>query len=536
MLLKMGEYLIIRASALLIFYTILDRSLRTVGHLSQASYEQPIISIELSKRLLGLLFQPFSFFWLVPILLLGMFLSMSYPWFRRRYRCFWYGWSIFYSSTTLRRFITLIAIILAWSFATYDYNYFFNQGHYLDRVLLVSLVPLLYWQPVFLFPFTLLLISLMGQFAYPIGGYSWAEPNLLIRLLTLFLAMFLLSVLTGYRKTADFLFLTCCFVAAYYWASGLGKLKLNWLIHDRVYFLLPNTYANGWLAFLNQNAIATLTEILSWLNGLLKGVTILLECGAVFCLWRPTVFRLFLIGWIAFHLGIFFTSGICFWKWMALDAILLLLFFRKGQVNHSSIFTPQHFLLSLVLILSANLWLKPVALVWYDAPMTYTYRLEAIGESGQHYTLPPRFFAPYDYQFTLGRFHYLSSQPTLNITWGATRDLTLTHTLSQAQSLEQIQAIEAQKGKSRFNSDKAKQFDNFIQQFVGNYNQGLSQRIRFTFLQAPPQLWTFPRENSFRGQEKIAKIVINQILSHYHEGKYREIRNNEVRSVKIFPH
>ena len=536
MRLKMGEYLVIRASGLLIFYTILDRLVRAAGYLPQASYKQPIIFIELSKRLLSLLFQPSNFFWLVPILLIGIFLSVRSPWFQERYRCFWHGWSIFDSSTTLRRFITLVALILAWSFATYDYNYFFNQGHYIDRVLLVGLVPLLYWKPVFVFPFTFLLISLIGQFTYPIGGYSWAEPDLLIRLLILLMAMFLLYVLTGYHKTADFLFLTCCFIAAHYWASGLGKLKLNWLIHDRVYFLLPNTYANGWLAFLNQNAIATLTQTLSWFNGLLKGVTILLECGAIFCLWRRTMLRLFLIGWIIFHLGIFFTSGICFWKWMGLDAILLLLFLRKGQVNNSRIFTLQHFLLSLVLILSANLWLKPVALVWYDAPMTYTYRFEAIGESGQPYTLPPRFFAPYDYQFTLGGFHYLSSQPTLNITWGATRNLTLTHTLIQAKSLDQIQAIEAQKGTSHFNPDRAKQFDNFIQQFISHWNERRSQETRLTFIQAPPQLWTLPRENAFRGQERIAKIVINQILSRYDDGKYQEIRKNEVRSVEIFKH
>ncbi len=82
---KMSEYLVIRASALLIFYLILNHSIRSVGHLSQASYEQPIIFIELSKRLLGLLFQRSSFFWLVPILLLGIFLSVYYPRFRQRY-------------------------------------------------------------------------------------------------------------------------------------------------------------------------------------------------------------------------------------------------------------------------------------------------------------------------------------------------------------------------------------------------------------------------------------------------------------------
>ena len=535
MLLKVGEYLLIRTSALLIFYTILDRLVREAGHLPQASYGQPIILIELSKRLLGLLLKPFSFFWLVPILLLGIFLSVRYSWLQKCYRRLWPGWSIFEFDTTLRRFITLIAFILAWSFATYDYNYFFNQGHYLDRVLLLSLVPLIYWQPVFVFPFTLLVVSIIGQFAYPMGGYSWAEPNLLIQLLNLFLAMFLLYVLIGYRRTTDFLFLTCCFIAGHYWVSGLGKLKLNWLIHDRVYFLLPNTYANGWLAFLNQNAISSMTQTLSWFNGLLKGVTILLECGALFCLWRLAILRFLLVGWIVFHLGIFFTSGICFWKWMALDAILLLLFFRKGQVNNSRIFTRQHFLLSLVLILSVNLWLKPVALVWYDAPMTYTYRFAAMGESGRLYTLSPRFFAPYDYQFTLGVFHYLSSKPTLNIAWGATRDLNLTNNLQLAQSLEKIQVIEGEKGKSRFNSDKAKQFDNFIQKFFGHRNQRLSQKTKFTFtfLKAPPQLWTFPRDNAFQGEEKITKIIINQVLSRYHDGKYEEIRNHEVRSIEI---
>ncbi len=529
----MSEYLIIRASSLLIFYTILDRLMAFAGRLPQASYEQPVISIELSKRLLSLLFQPFLFFGLVLILILGIFLSIRYSWLKESYPRFWHGWSIFDSSTKLRWFIILVALILAWSFATYNYNYFFNQGHYLDRILLVGLVSLIYWKPVFVFPFTLLIISIIGQFDYPLGGYSWADPDLLIRLLILFMAMFLLYVLTGYCKTADFLFLVCCLVASHYWIPGLAKLKLNWLTDDHLYFNLPNSYANGWLAFCEPTAIASFTQTLSWFDGLLKLATILLECGLLFCFWRRTVLRFFLIGWIFFHLGIFVITGICFWKWMALDAILFLLFFRKGQVNHNSIFTPAHFRISLVLILSSNLWLNPIALAWYDAPITYTYRFVAIGESGQSYTLSPRFFAPYDYQFTIGGFHYLSSQPTLNITSGATRDRNLIPTLIQAKSLNQIEAIEAQKGKSRFYSKKANQFDNFIQEFVGHGNERRYQGTRFTFLQPPPLLWTFSRGKAFRGQERIAKIIINQVLSRYDDGKYQEIRTNKVRSIEI---
>ncbi|MGK7872116.1 MAG: hypothetical protein AB4426_01995 [Xenococcaceae cyanobacterium] len=526
----------IRIGVLLILYGALERLVMITGHLPQASYEQPVIFIELGKRivrLFGMLLHGYSLFFLVTALLLVGFILTRYPSLRCHYHFLWHSWSVFDCSTELRLFITLVAGIMAWSFSTYDYNLFFNQGHYLDRVLLIVLVLLIYWRPVFVFPFLFLLVSIVWQFTYPIGGYSWAEKQLLVRILILFMATFLLYGATGSRKIADFLFFVCCLFASHYLAPGLGKIQLNWLAQDRIYFLMPNTYANGWLAFLEPGTIATLTKTLSLFNWPMKVSTLLLECGALFCLWRRTALRFFLMGWIAFHLGIFFVSGICFWQWMVLEACLLLLFFRKGQVPSMPIFTRRHFVLSIALIITVTVLSKPVALSWLDARVTYTYRFEALGESGKRYALPPRFFMPYDFQFTLSGFHYLAQPPHLSILWGATGDRALADALVRSKSSEEIEALELERGTSYFNSYQTAQFDNFIKQFIGNLNLRRSKDTWLSALQAPPQLWTFSKDDPFKGQERIVRVIVYQILSLYDDEQYLEIRKNLVCEIEI---
>jgi hypothetical protein len=57
----------------------------------------------------------------------------------------------------------------------------------------------------------------MGQFNFPMGGYSVAEQFQLVRMLLLFLSAFIIRLLTGQWRTADFLFVLFCLLASGYW-------------------------------------------------------------------------------------------------------------------------------------------------------------------------------------------------------------------------------------------------------------------------------------------------------------------------------
>ena len=97
----------------------------------------------------------------------------------------------------MRRLVILVTAILAWTFSTYDVNLYLGREHHADRVLLLVLGALVWRRPVFVLPFVLLVVAVVNQFFFPIGGYSTAEQFALVRVLIVFLATFLLQLLTG---------------------------------------------------------------------------------------------------------------------------------------------------------------------------------------------------------------------------------------------------------------------------------------------------------------------------------------------------
>lgn len=511
-----------RTGTLLALTVALELWLMRITHLPQSSYAGTVLAPALARRLVST--EPLSILALVT-LLAG---AASALW----YRSLGPAWNDFHTGSRLRWLITLTAAVLAWVFATYPYNHYFDQGHYVDRVLLMALLFAVAWRPVFLVPFLLVLLPIIWQFTYPIGGYSWAACMLLIRALVLMTALWLVRARSARIDTADFLFLLCCMVAAHYWVSGLGKLRLGWLGSDHIAFLLPATYASGWLAFVDAETIGRLTASLATLNAPLKLGTVLLECGALFALARPATLRVLLPGWIALHLGIFALTGICFWHWAVLDAAILLLFFRRGHPV-PPIFTRPHFLVSLVLVAGGALWFRPSELAWLDARASYTYRLEARGESGRSYQLPPRFFAPYDYQFTLTDFRYLTDAPHLRITWGATPVRSLAAALDTSTTPAQVLALEAAVGRNAYDPRRSAAFDHFIQQFIGSWNEHGSAFTPWRPLEAPPLLWTFTRGITPRPADRITGVVVCQTLTFFDGERYQEIRTRPVRVIEV---
>jgi hypothetical protein len=324
----------------------------------------------------------------------------------------------------------------------------------------------------------------------------------------------------------------CCLIAGHYWVCGLGKLQLGWLLHDRVHYLLPATYANGWLGFLQPEVIERLTRALAGANGPMKLLTLSVECGALLCLGHRSVLRLMLAAWMTFHAGIFLISGICFWKWMVLDATVLGVFFRKN-LPPVPIFTRGHFLLSIGLISTAGLWSAPVKLAWLDARVTYTYRFEAIGPDGRTFTLPPRFFAPYDYQFTLGNFGYVAEPPHLGIVWGAIMEPSLAKALENAGSTEQILTLERERGRPGFDASRSAVFDGFIRQFASHWNERNTKDSWWSLLQAPRQLWTFSRPPAIRDGQRIDQVMIYEVTSLFDGKRYREVRKTRVRTIDL---
>jgi hypothetical protein len=441
-------------------------------------------------------------------------------------------WGDFEHVTRLRWLVGGVAIMLAWIFATYDYNFYLDRAHWLARLLLVGVVPLIFWRPAFVALFLFLLLPIGHQFFHPFGGWSWAATMLPIRILFLFLSLACLRVVTRRVGLADFVFVLCCMVAAHYWVSGLQKVRFGWVSVDYIGFLLASTYANGWLGFLGPETIGKLIRGLLVLNVSMKIGTLAVECGALVVLWKRRTLRWFLIAAIGFHCAIFTLTGIGFWPWIVVDALILFLFFRRGGPV-LRMFTAPHFVVSVILIAGCSIWFRPQSLAWLDARATYTYRFEAEGANGRAHRLPAAFFTPFEFQFTLVAFRFLVDAPRLPISWGATGNRELAEQLNRATTADQILDLEATVGQNTFDPGRAAAFDHFMREFVTHWQNREGRGRRIPLLAAPVTLWTFPRRDPALGGERIRRVLVYEILSWYDGENYSVIRERVVREITL---
>lgn len=508
----------IRIAILLALYVLMDRWISHVGRLPQTAYEQPVIGLELIKHI-GVLH-------LAAAGILGALIHFFG-------NTIWQPWAAFHHSGPLRIFILLTAGILTWVFSAYGYNFYINQGHYIDRAALFGLALLIYWRPVFVFPFLLLVMAVSWQFEYPFGaGYLQADFYPLLHILMLFCTVFIWHLLTRRPQIDDFVFLTCCLLAANYWIPGIGKIWIDWASHGHVYLMILGAYAHGWLAFLNADTLVSIVQTVAPFDRVMIAGTLLLECGALVCLWRRSVLLAFAGGWILFHLSLFAAFGYFFWKWVLVEIGLIACFLRKKHSKQVPVFTPGHFALALLLIYTSPHWAHPAGLAWHDTRLSYTYRFEAQGESGRLYDLSPRFFAPYSDQFTMNMFGYLSEGPQLVNPYGTTGSFELAQALVRTTSLDQVQLLEEKWGALRFDPQRAAVFDAFIAQFIKHKNRR-AERSWLDIMQPLPLLWSFARGTPFTGNEHIRRVKVYQNTSLYDGRQYLDIRKRTVREIDV---
>lgn len=441
-------------------------------------------------------------------------------------------WQDLPGGNQLLLFVGLVAGILAWTFSSYDYNLYYGFSHWADRLLILLFFGMLLWKPIAVFPLVLVILAVMGQFHYPIGGYSTADTMPLVRMLIAFLAMLLLQVVVKRNFTAALFVVILCIQASGYWISGNGKFNQEWFFYDNIYYLLPATYSTGWLSFLTSETISQLTASLAIINWPMKISTLVLEAGAIIVLLRRKLTLALLIGWIGFHCAVFAISGILFWRWMLIEACLLYILLKYSERESFDIFYTSNFILSVVLIIGASYWFKPVQLAWFDSKINYVYRFEGVGESGKTYDLSAQFFAPYEYQFTQAPFAFLSREKQLNLVWGATGRKTA-RALRNVTTTDGVLALEEERGGVFYNEKKIERLQSFIQAFLGNLNSSRSKRTWWKPIQAPTLLQSSRRGQAYDGKEEIVEVVAYQVTTLFDEKNYIELRKRELRRIKI---
>ena len=445
-------------------------------------------------------------------------------------------WDVFEHAGTLRCFVTGLALVLAWPLATTGFNYYFDQAHTYDRAALLLLVPLLYWRPAFIFLFLALAYAIMWQFATPDLGANpvFAHKQQLLNILILFAGLFTLHAVMGTRRKDEFLFLSCCAVAAAYWFPAWTKIELNWVLHGGLYKMLPNAYAHGWLSFIEPATITKLTHLVAIFDWPMRLFVLAIEAACLFFLLRRGLSIALLGSVILFHLGVFALYGYLFWTWILLDIALAWLLIRDWRSQQIAIYSNNHLILSVILIAGASAWSQPAKLGWFDTALTYTYRYTVITDSGAKYQVSPRFFEPYGDVFTMAKFDYLNAaHKSLVHPYGITSSRERAVAIDQARNADDIFALEDSLGSAKFKPEMAARFEAFLYRYFSNYNAHSGSDSLFERFSAPPQFWSFVDGESFAGQEPVTEVIVTEVTTFYDGSSVRPIRTLEMLRVKI---
>jgi len=443
------------------------------------------------------------------------------------------NWHQFEFGRQLRKFILLLATVMVWFVVTLDHNAYFNQGFFADRLILLTVLALFFWRPIFIFPLLIVTYMLFWQLAEPRlnNGSHFAHKLQVLHVLNLFAAWFLLHAHNKKYRLSHFIFLTGCLVASAYWVPAFKKILIGWLYEGELFTMHLNAYAHGWLSFLEPQTIVKISSVTAIFEWPMRVFVLVIEAACILFFWKRRFALFLLTSLCVFHLGVFYLFGYFFWTWILLNIAFISLLLRVTSAQHS-VFTPPYLVLGVVLIFSAKIWCNPASLAWIDGRLTYTYRFVAVGESQTQYQLPFDYFEPYGDVFTMSNFSYLSdNHKMLANPYGSTNRSTA-KSLQSVKTIDELITLEKNKGWTSYNQEQTKHFRDFLTQYIRNKNA--NNKNKWLNAIAPPrQFWTQGRGNEYTGQEPIISVIVEEVTTLFNGTELSEIRNLDLMEVKF---
>ena len=365
----------------------------------------------------------------------------------------------------IRSIIITCVVLLAWAYGFTETNYFYNKTYLADKIFLLILAFLTIRRPQFTFLFLLQAYLLSKQFAYALpASYTFTDKQIIYDIL------FGFSVFQGLKlicfKNVSwhcFLIITLLILCNWYFKAGLGKIVVGWQNHNSLYNLFMASTAHDWL-FQFPKLKSTLGGSLYTMKGIIEYLTLLVEfLFPLILLVRRNWFKYIVASFIIFHILVYLSSGIFFWKWIALEIVLIILAYKWPEMLNISKQMKVLYVLSMILLFFIS---PTTSLVWYDTPYLQKHEFYLLNGS-EEIKLDASFFSPYDVIFAQNRFSFLSQRPTYTRTYGSTTDLTtlleaneavLTRRLPQFTSAAAIE----------YNKEKEEMFLIFVQKFANN--------------------------------------------------------------------
>lgn len=209
---------------------------------------------------------------------------------------------------------------------------------------------------------------------------------------------------------------------ANYFFSALAKLTLDggvfsWLLHNHLEAGLLGALEKGTMPLAAFPALTQFTyDALASTHLLVNFVAFLAQLLALAASRR----RVWVIGVVVtydlFHLLVYLIFGLLFWKWIALNTIIIatLVTVRDDQWKRHGRNACT------VFMFLAPLFFKTATLAWYDTPGFASEFFEAQLDDGRRMRIPSAYFGSASYQVSQGQFYYPANDKHFDFTiWGS---------------------------------------------------------------------------------------------------------------------
>jgi hypothetical protein len=416
-------------------------------------------------------------------------------------------WNGCTSLLTFRYLVLAAATTLMWAACSYSYNYYFNQSHAVDRVLIVLLCLGLVRWPSLVGTFIVYVFAVLSQFDQPYSGFSWTDKDLPLRVLLMFGASLWLSVTSRNRELMRAaLLMTFALIASHYFVPGWDKLTSGWLSYGNLHHLFAAAHINGWLdieSFQVSEHVAFTRKMEPWL----LVATVVLECGAIALLANRHAAIALLLGWAGLHIGIFVFSGICFWKWVIIDCVAAAVLISMPARQNRWLFSGARPWIAFCLVAFGQPIFKPHHLAWFDTPLAHTYRFVVVDATGVRYPVGKYQLAPYDFFLCQNRLWFIPQSQVLTRTWSSTKDKELAEVLTACRDIADLSKIEPTESIVQPAPDKLRSFERWVYFFFKNMNTQ-SEPAMWGLTGFPQHIWTTAHAQDFQPSTNIVAVEI----------------------------
>ena len=472
--------------------------------------------------------------WL-PALILSFVCVFVYP------KTTWYNVPNYYYMNLL----LAITAILVWKFISSDNDLGTGEDHSTARIILLFSFLSVFINPGF-FP----LFFSVGFFHFRNWQHHNQMPLRILQNAFALIFFFALNekVLHLEIHNEKILFIVISSVWAFhYWVPFAMKVwisirdKSNWIIKNDLQDIVLTAHYYGWWRNRNNNQILQMYFFVKKTKVFLQFMTMLVEGSALFILFHPTIFVFALLFTIFMHVIIFVVSGILFWE-NILTNILLLIFLQQSPelIDLFSWKSGLVFIaISFVMVGSGLVLWRPKPLAWWETNYVGKNFWSVQGVSGKWYGLYNDFMDPHEYAF--GRFlgDELVRKPLMFQHLGQVKKFRLKVAIDHLRGQEnELSELVNKEGKSRFEAQKYDSHFKYMTAFIENFNAGMQKKAFGwwpAWLKAPgAQYYHNGVLDTFQGQEKIRRLVINYEEVIWHEEHWKVLHREGIGDVDFF--